>query len=237
VIARWCRQTIVPVNRYSDFVAYLVQRLRVLCPTMGRRRIADVLARAGLHLGPSTVRRMSHDTGRPDDPEAATARRRQLVAKAPNHVWSLDLTTLLGRAMTSTGARPRHVLTDRGTQFHSREFRARCRRRDIRPRYGAVGRPRSIAIVERLTRSLKDECTRRFVLPMRPGRLRRELALYAHWYDRHRPHQGLGGRTPDEVYFGRVPANERPHHEPRAAPEAEIRGHRGAVLRLDVSYL
>ena len=33
----------VPVNRYPDFVRYLVQRLRVLCPTMGKIRIADTL--------------------------------------------------------------------------------------------------------------------------------------------------------------------------------------------------
>src|SRR5881628_1834981 len=47
-----------PVNRYPDFVAYLVRRLKVLCPTMGKVRIANVLCRAGLHLGSTTVRRM-----------------------------------------------------------------------------------------------------------------------------------------------------------------------------------
>jgi len=47
-----------PVNRFPDFVGYLVRRLRVLCPAMGRVRIAQILARAGLHLGPTTVGRM-----------------------------------------------------------------------------------------------------------------------------------------------------------------------------------
>lgn len=42
----------------AGFVGYIVRRLKVLCPTMGRVRIARVLARAGLHLGPTTVRRM-----------------------------------------------------------------------------------------------------------------------------------------------------------------------------------
>jgi hypothetical protein len=32
-------QTVVPVNRCSDFVRYLVRRLRALCPTMGRRTV------------------------------------------------------------------------------------------------------------------------------------------------------------------------------------------------------
>src|SRR3990172_9116770 len=47
-----------PVNRFPEFVAYLVRRLRALCPSMETRRIAGVLARAGLHLGRTTVRRM-----------------------------------------------------------------------------------------------------------------------------------------------------------------------------------
>ena len=47
-----------PVNRFPDFVAALVQRLKTLCPTMGKVRIANMLARAGLHLGVNTVRRM-----------------------------------------------------------------------------------------------------------------------------------------------------------------------------------
>src|SRR5439155_6915146 len=47
-----------PVNRFPEFVGYLVRRLKVLCPTMGTRRIANVLCRAGLHLGSTTVRRM-----------------------------------------------------------------------------------------------------------------------------------------------------------------------------------
>jgi transposase-like protein len=44
-------QVPVPVNRFPEFVGYVVRRLRALCPSMGTRRIAQVLARAGLHLG------------------------------------------------------------------------------------------------------------------------------------------------------------------------------------------
>ena len=47
-----------PVNKFPEFVGYPVRRLQTLCPTMGRRKIAEVLARAGLHLGATTVRRM-----------------------------------------------------------------------------------------------------------------------------------------------------------------------------------
>lgn len=47
-----------PVNRFPDFVRYLVQRLKTLCPTMGKVRIADTLCRAGLHLGATTIDRI-----------------------------------------------------------------------------------------------------------------------------------------------------------------------------------
>jgi transcriptional regulator with XRE-family HTH domain len=46
------------VNRFPAFVGYLVRRLKAPCPTMGSRRIAALLARAGRHLGATRVRRM-----------------------------------------------------------------------------------------------------------------------------------------------------------------------------------
>ena len=47
-----------PVNKFPDFVRYIVQRLKRLCPTLGKVKIAQTLARAGLHLGSSTVGRI-----------------------------------------------------------------------------------------------------------------------------------------------------------------------------------
>ncbi|MHC4137674.1 MAG: helix-turn-helix domain-containing protein [Planctomycetota bacterium] len=54
-----------PVNRFPDFVAYIVRRLKVLCPSMGKARIAQVLCRIGLHLGSTTVGRMLKERPRP----------------------------------------------------------------------------------------------------------------------------------------------------------------------------
>jgi transcriptional regulator with XRE-family HTH domain len=83
-----------PVNRFPEFVGYLVRRLKVLCPTMGRVRIARVLARAGLHLGPTTVRRML-SAQRPSKPRRAPeAATRIITARKPNHLWHVDLTTI-----------------------------------------------------------------------------------------------------------------------------------------------
>ncbi len=82
-----------PVNRFPDFVRYAVQRLKTLCPTMGKVKIAQTLARAGLHLCPTTVGRMLKE------PSPAVANQEEMVsigrlvtANGPNHVWHLDLT-------------------------------------------------------------------------------------------------------------------------------------------------
>ena len=48
-----------PVNRFPDFVAALVQELKRTVPTMGTRRIANTLARAGLHLAKTSVERLA----------------------------------------------------------------------------------------------------------------------------------------------------------------------------------
>ena len=83
-----------PVNRFPEFVSYLVQRLKVLCPRMGTRRIARVVARAGLHLGATTVRRMLKTTPKPPLKSARPSVLHTVTAKRPNHVLHVDLTTV-----------------------------------------------------------------------------------------------------------------------------------------------
>jgi transposase InsO family protein len=85
-----------PVNKYPEFVRYAVQRLKVLCPALGKKKLAEVLARAGLHLGASTIGRMRKEAPHPETPrpEAPVAKGRIVTAKRPNHVWHVDLTTL-----------------------------------------------------------------------------------------------------------------------------------------------
>jgi transposase InsO family protein len=84
----------VPVNRFPDFVAHVVRRLKVLCPAMGKIRIAQFLARAGLHLGSTTVARMLATPDRPRPATAAASPRRRLRSTKPNQIWHIDLTTV-----------------------------------------------------------------------------------------------------------------------------------------------
>jgi len=63
-----------PVNKFPDLVRYVARRLKVPCPSIGRKRIAQTLTRAGLRLSASTVgRALQHharDPERPTDAEA-----------------------------------------------------------------------------------------------------------------------------------------------------------------------
>ena len=89
-------QLTVPVNRFPDFVRYVVQRLKTLCPSMGKVKIAEILARAGLHLGVTTVGRILKEKPVPASELAQKTEPtgRVVTSKYPNHVWLVDLTTV-----------------------------------------------------------------------------------------------------------------------------------------------
>jgi transposase InsO family protein len=82
-----------PVNKFPDFVRYIVQRLKTLNPSMGKVKIAETLCRAGLHLGVTTVGRILKEDPQPG-PEDAALSTRVVTAKQPNHVWHVDLTAV-----------------------------------------------------------------------------------------------------------------------------------------------
>jgi hypothetical protein len=150
----------------------------------------------------------------------------------------------MGRTIACT-ARPKYIICDRDKIFDCDAFRRWVKRKGIKPpRYGKVGAHGSIAVVERFLLSLKTELTRHIVVPMRREPFRRELLQYREWFSGERPHTTLGGRTPNEVYYGCRPLNRRPRIEPRrrwprgspcAWPWALVAGHPGdnCTLRVD----
>ena len=122
---------------------------------------------------------------------------------------------LLERAVRRAGRGPRHMITDRGVQFQG-EYLAWCRRRRVSPRFGAIGKKGSIAIVERFIRSMKDECFRRITVPFECAAFRRELDAYVDWYCEIRTHTALAGATPEDRLRGRGRGRDAPAIETRA---------------------
>lgn len=92
---------------------------------------------------------------------------------------------------------------------------------------------------------MKDEGTRKILIPQRQAGFRRELASFFTWYNEYRPHTTLLGKTPNETYFRRRPANQRPRIEPRerwlrssscAGPRTLIAGQPGDRFIIQVEF-
>ena len=113
---------------------------------------------------------------------------------------------------------PRHFVSDKGRQFTAKRFRKTLLRLGTRQRFGAIGKYGSIAIIERLWRTLKHTLRLRSFKPLTKRELERRLELGLYYYTYLRPHQGLGGATPAEIHFGRPPAHLAAVHPPRARP-------------------
>ena len=75
-----------PVNKFPEFVRYAVQRLKTLCPTLGKVKMAEILCRAGFHLGNTTVGRILKEPPRPNPRKASARTGRVVTAREPNHV-------------------------------------------------------------------------------------------------------------------------------------------------------
>ena len=294
-----------PVNRFPEFVRYSVQRLKALCPMLGKVKIARILARAGLHLGATSVGRiLKEKQAAPPTPTQtagdASETKRVPTSRYPNHLWQVDLTTvavgagfwtawlpfslplcwpfcwwiavvmdhysrrvmgitifrrqptsaevraLLGRTMHKAQATPKHLISDKGSQFWCDGFKEWCRDNGMKPRFGAIGRHGSIAITERLILTLKQGIGCFLMVSLRRETFRLALGHLATWYNEHRPHTSLGGRTPDEVYHRKRPANRQPRFEPRprwprasacAKPVTFVKGKPGVRLTLEVDYV
>jgi putative transposase len=158
---------------------------------------------------------------------------------------SQQVRIFLGRTIRANRAKPKYIICDKGTQFWCDGFKSWCKRKRIRPRFGAVGQHGSIAVVERFIRSMKDEFTRRVMLPLKQAAMLSQLASYATWFNDNRPHTTLAGVTPDERYFRKHPACRWPRFEPRtrwprrsrcANPNVPIRGKPGVRLELAVTF-
>lgn len=99
------------------------------------------------------------------------------------------------------GKRPEIFNTDQGSQFTSREFTDRLRRREIAISMDGRGRASDNVFIERLWRSVKyEEVYLNSYESVRE--LEGRLDRYFRFYNDERPHQSLQYQKPLEVYRG-----------------------------------
>jgi putative transposase len=126
--------------------------------------------------------------------------------------------------------RPEIINTDQGVQFTSRRFVGRVEAAGVAVSWDGRGRALDNVFVERLWRTVKYEEI--YLKAYADGAEGREsLARYFGFYNRARPHQSLGYRTPWEVHCGgrqrrrpSVPANRPPARRGRMGKGAVAPG-------------
>jgi putative transposase len=96
--------------------------------------------------------------------------------------------------------KPEIFNTDQGSQFTSPRFTAVLAAAGIRISMDGRGRWMDNVFIERLWRSLKYECV--YLHAFETGsELRAGLSTWIGYYNAHRPHSSLGGRSPDEAHM------------------------------------
>jgi putative transposase len=134
----------------------------------------------------------------------------QFYTKEPTAQQMADLVKHAARKHSA----PKHFISDQGSQFTSQIFRNALASLGIKQRFGAIGQTGSIAIIERFWRTLKEMLSLKVRPPLHPNDLHTRLTLGLYYYAHHKPHQGIKGATPAEMYSGKRPASVnavRPH--------------------------
>ncbi len=90
----------------------------------------------------------------------------------------------------------------------------------------------SIALIERLRRTLKDALGLRLLRPLVAEDLTPKVELCLLHFAHFRPRQALGGATPAEIHFGRAPA-----HLSAIPPHRGRPGQAVTVPRFEISFL
>ena len=121
---------------------------------------------------------------------------------------------------------PRYLASDQGEEFDTDAFKHAVKAMGIKQRFDSPGKHSITARLERFWRTLKFAIDVRLQRPLMQEDLDHRLRFALEYYMFHRPHRGLAGATPAEVYSGSTPAHThaiqpqrgRPGEGPRNAP-------------------
>ena len=125
----------------------------------------------------------------------------------PTQAQTSRLARRVAKELRASGWRLERVLTDNGTEFQRPNFTGAVERLGARHSRIYPGRPQSNGHVERLHRTVLEECWRpafaRY-LQLRYRGLERELRSYLDFYNHHRAHTGriTQGAVPADLVYG-----------------------------------
>ena len=96
--------------------------------------------------------------------------------------------------------KPKHLISDQGSVFTSAAFRDFLESYNVKIRYGAVGEHGSIAVTERVKKTLKYGWLKKIPVIRGYQHLVQLCRDFSEWYNIWRPHEFLGSATPGCVY-------------------------------------
>ena len=100
---------------------------------------------------------------------------------------------------------PKHLISDQQSGFASAEVANFLKPFGVKQRFGAIGKHGSIAVTERVNRTLKEEWLRRVPLICGFDHLTELCSSFALWYNEWRPHMTIEGSRPADVYCRDLP--------------------------------
>ena len=133
--------------------------------------------------------------------------------EGPNEGCILDA---LEQGFAKFGA-PKHIITDHASVFVGAAFAELLDRWDVKPRLGAVGKHGSIAVTERVIKSLKYDWLKRLPIIRGFDHLAELCHGFDEWYNEWRPHMGVDGRRPADVFRNRE--SEKPTRDAKTVPD------------------
>jgi len=125
--------------------------------------------------------------------------------EGPNAGWIIEA---LEQALRTHGA-PKHIISDQASVFTGDAFAELLEQRNIKQRFGAVGKHGSIAVTERVIKTLKYEWLRRVPIIKGFNHLTSLCMEFENWYNGWRPHMTLNGFRPDDLYYSRKPETQK----------------------------
>lgn len=133
------------------------------------------------------------------------------------------------RAALRQHGRPKYLVSDKGPQFTAEVFERAVARLGIRQRTGGIG---TVARIERFWKTFKGLLGVPLWRPIIEQDLAERVEATLLYYASFRPHSGLDGATPNEVYFGLPPA-----HLQATPPRRAISAGHDAELAFEIAYL
>lgn len=241
-------------------IASLIWEITKANVSWGRVRIANQLALLSIFPSASTVRNILNRPQSPKQPvsqptpkKTEDEKARSIPAWYPNHVWSIDTTTVfcwglwpihlcvvidhfsrkvmaavpleganagwinnaLESAIEKYGA-PKHIISDQAKVFIGEVFAELLDAYEILHRFGAIGKHGSIAVTERVNKTLKYEWLKRVAFIKGIDHLTELCNEFEIWYNRWRPQMVLDAIRPDDVYYNNKP--DKPGRDAKMVP-------------------